>query len=92
MLYGIVSLPRIGQVYVMYRGAVAYGGYGVGDESTEVRLFPLEEIPWSELAFPVVELTLRRYLADRRAGRFRTFDVTLSIRPGEPLPHDVVSS
>ncbi len=70
-LYGVYSLPRISQVYVMFLGdLLSEDGFGIGAESLEVRLFGAEEIPWEDLAFPVVEATLRRYLAEREHAGF----------------------
>lgn len=92
VLYGLISLPRIAQVYVMYRGEVARAAFGVGEESQDVRLFDVEALPWSDLAFPIVELTLRRYLRDRPTGTFPTFDVAMTVRPGEPLPELLISA
>ena len=39
-------------------------------ESSEVALFDEADIPWSELAFPVVELALHHFLSDRQSGNF----------------------
>ena len=89
-LYGMISLPRISQVYAMYRGEVEPGAFGVGEESSEVQLFAADALPWDELAFPIVELTLRRYLRDRASGRFPIFDLRIDLRPGQPLPREVV--
>ncbi|MEM9304361.1 MAG: NUDIX hydrolase [Pseudomonadota bacterium] len=89
-LYGLITLPRISQVYVMYRGEVAPGAFGVGDESTDIRLFAEDELPWDELSFPIVEYTLRRFVAERRAGSFGVFDINMRVRPGEPLPDELI--
>ena len=65
-LYGIYSLPRISQVYVMFLGnLLREDGFDVGAETLETRLFRREEIPWDEMAFRVVEVTLKRYLGER---------------------------
>ncbi len=70
-LYGIYNLPKISQVYVMFIGhLLRENGFGVGAESLEVGLFREEEIPWGKIAFPVVRVTLERYLSDRKAGGF----------------------
>jgi len=75
-MFGVFSLPRISQVYMMYIGdLVSPDGYGVGEESLEVELFREQEIPWNELAFRVVDEALRRYLKERREGKF-TIGVT----------------
>jgi len=69
-LYGIFSLPHISQVYMMFRGQVQNGRASAGEESLEVDLFRAVDIPWSDLAFPVVTETLRLYLDDREGGEF----------------------
>lgn len=70
-LYTLYSLPHIDQVYIIYRGRLLNLDFGPGEESLEVRLFRESEIPWEEIAFPVVTYTLQHYFADRRAGQFR---------------------
>ncbi|MCB1714121.1 MAG: NUDIX hydrolase [Candidatus Competibacteraceae bacterium] len=70
-LYGIYNLKHISQVYVMFRGELGQGYARAGDESLEVRLATADEIPWPELAFPVVRETLERYLEERSSGEFR---------------------
>src|SRR5271165_1910553 len=45
------------------------GGVAPGPESLEVGLYREQEIPWEDLAFPSGEFTLRKYFADRAAGR-----------------------
>jgi hypothetical protein len=44
--------------------------YGAGSESLDVQLFERAKIPWDEIAFPVVEEALRRYLEDVAHGQF----------------------
>lgn len=79
-LFGVFSLPKISQVYVMFTGdMVAEDGFGVGDESLEVRLFREQEIPWQDLAFRVVDESLHRYFARDRSDHFSgDMPVTLS--------------
>jgi hypothetical protein len=47
-------------------------------ETLELRLFHEDEIPWDEIAFRTIAITLRHFFADRRAGsyRFHTEDLT----------------
>jgi hypothetical protein len=49
----------------------------VRNRSEEVALFTEQEIPWQEIAFPVVKSTLEHYFEDLRRNRFpvRMFDV-----------------
>lgn len=69
-LYALFSLPHISQVYVMFRTQVPDGAAEAGPESLEAAWFGADEIPWSELAFPVMEQSLRLYLTDRERGHF----------------------
>jgi ADP-ribose pyrophosphatase YjhB (NUDIX family) len=80
-LYTIIDLPHISQVYMFYRAQLLTPDFAAGPESAEVALFEESAIPWGELAFPVVNLTLERYFADRRAGNFPVHATTL--RPGD---------
>ena len=67
-LYAIFSLPHVSQVYVIYRARLQNLDYGPGEESLEVRLMPIEEIPWDDMAFPVIKETLQRYVEDRHSN------------------------
>jgi ADP-ribose pyrophosphatase YjhB (NUDIX family) len=69
-LYRLFDLPYINQVYIFYRGELANNQYGTGPESMDAALFAEDEIPWQEIAFPVVAETLREYFLDRKAGLF----------------------
>lgn len=69
-LYGLYSIPHISQVYIMYRGRLAKPDFGSGVESLDVRLFSENEIPWDELAFPVIHKTLTYFFAERKQGAF----------------------
>lgn len=69
-LYRMFDLPYINQVYIFYRSRLASTDFAAGLESLEVRLFSEEDIPWSEIAFPVVTDTLREYFEDRKKGEF----------------------
>jgi hypothetical protein len=57
-------------VYLVFRGQMTSPVFSPGAESLEVRLFALEDIPWNEIAFPVVGDALRRYVQDRARGQF----------------------
>ena len=80
-LFTYLNIPRLSQVYVMFRAELLDGDFGAGPESLEVALFTEEEIPWDELAFASMDVTLRRYFADRAAGRFGTHVVDLDHTP-----------
>jgi ADP-ribose pyrophosphatase YjhB (NUDIX family) len=79
-LFAIMDVPGVCQVHVMYRGELATPTWGVGEESSEVVLAEPSAIPWDQLAFPSVEYTLRRYMADRSAGVFGLHTTTVRRR------------
>ena len=54
----------------VYRCHLENNAYGIGPESLESALFTEEEIPWDELAFPVVREMLQEYLVDRKTNEF----------------------
>ena len=60
-LFGIFSMPYISQVYLMFHGELASPEIYAGVESLEVGLFSREEIPWDEIAFPVVTHSLKLF-------------------------------
>ncbi len=69
-LYTVFSIPRIDQVYLFFRGELSTPEFAPGVESLDVQLFSAGEIPWQELAFPVVRATLEHFLRDRERGEF----------------------
>jgi len=76
-LYTLFNLPRINQVYMFFRAELANLQFSPGMESLEVALFSEDEIPWNEIAFPVVRETLVHFFQDLRVNQFpvRMFDV-----------------
>ena len=79
-LYTLFNLPKINQVYLFFRAELADLDFAAGAESLEVELFTEADIPWDELAFPVVVSTLKHYFEDRRQQSYpvRMFDVHYS--------------
>ena len=71
-LFSVYSIPHISQVYVFYVGTVKEGEASPGAESFETEFVAEEEIPWDDLAFPVVRETLKLYYEDKRQGKFLT--------------------
>ena len=61
-LFMMCNLPHISQLYMIYEGKLIDGQYKPGPESEEVSLFLPEQIPWDNIAFTVIEDTLKRYL------------------------------
>lgn len=76
--FTLVNVPRVGQVHLFYRARLLSDQFNPGAETMEARLFSEDEIPWSELAFRTVKMTLEHYFADRRAGRFLTHELDVA--------------
>jgi len=89
-LYALISLPQIGQVYMMFRARLLDLDFGPGPESLEVELFDEADIPWEEIAFRTIGRTLRRFFLDRRLGAFGLHVSALERRP--PLTPDLVAA
>ena len=68
-LFSLVNVPHVGQVHLFYLATLLAERFAPGHETIEARLFAEQEIPWDEIAFRTVRVTLERYFADRRAGR-----------------------
>ena len=63
---GMFSISRIGQVHIFYEARFADTGpprFAPGPESLEVRLMPLADIPWDEVAFPTTRWALDAWQA-----------------------------
>ena len=69
-LYTVFSLPHISQAYMFFRARLQDLNFSAGTESLEVKLFTEAEIPWDELAFPVITETLQYYFTDRQSRVF----------------------
>ncbi len=69
-MFTLISVPHISQVHAIYRARLLDLDFSPGIESLEVGLFTEAEIPWQEIAFRTIALTLRHYFEDRRAGSF----------------------
>jgi ADP-ribose pyrophosphatase YjhB (NUDIX family) len=68
-LMTIVHVLHAQQVHVFFRAKMTEATFGAGVESLETVLVEPKDIPWSDIAFPSTDFTLRRYLEDRAAGR-----------------------
>jgi len=63
-LLNVYSDRDAGIVLIVYRAIVIGGTAGVSPESLAVRAFPLDGIPWDELAFPSTRKALEEYLSN----------------------------
>jgi ADP-ribose pyrophosphatase YjhB (NUDIX family) len=68
-LLAVANVTHASQVHVMFRARLLQPEFAAGPESLEVGLYTEAQIPWGDLAFPSGEFTLRKFYADRAAGR-----------------------
>jgi ADP-ribose pyrophosphatase YjhB (NUDIX family) len=69
-LFSVLNVVRVGQVHLFYRARMLDTTLAPGPETIEARLFHEHEVPWDQLAFRTVRVTLERYFDDRRRGEF----------------------
>ncbi len=68
--FSMISVPYVNQVHVFYRARLLDLEFKPGVESLEVALFEEARLPWKDIAFRTVGLTLKRWFADRARGSF----------------------
>ena len=80
-MYTMISVPHIHQVHVIYRSRLLDLDFAPCAETLELRLFAEDEIPWDEIAFRTIAITLRHFFADRRSGAWRFHSEDLVAAP-----------
>ena len=70
--YTIISLPHISQIHVFYLAKLLSDSFGPTNESSEVKLVEISDIPWDELAFPTVSMTLKYFVEDLKKDHLNT--------------------
>jgi ADP-ribose pyrophosphatase YjhB (NUDIX family) len=81
-LIGVYSRPHAGVITIVYESSVVGGAPEPAAETSEVRDFGPDEIPWDELAFSTVESALRDWVASL-PGRGPRFEPELYVE-GDP--------
>ncbi len=64
-LFTLLNVAQVHQVHLFYLARLIDLDFSPGIESLEVQLFEEHEIPWDDLAFPTIRLTLELFFADR---------------------------
>ncbi|XP_048432303.1 nudix hydrolase 23, chloroplastic-like [Pyrus x bretschneideri] len=77
-----LDIPLIGQTYVIFLARLKTPHFSPGPESSECRLFALDEIPFDSLSFSSMVVTLKLYVEDVRAGKIKFHYGTINKRPG----------
>lgn len=76
-LFTVMNVARVGQVHLYYRARLLDTDFAPGHETMEARLFTEDALPWDDIAFTTVKLTLRQYFRDMKTSQFgiHTIDV-----------------
>ena len=80
-LYTMIDVPYISQVHLVYRARLLDLDFSAGEESLEVALLREDEIPWDQIAFRTIGMTLRYFFEDRRRGNWPFHCASLSLPP-----------
>lgn len=83
-LYTMIDVPYISQVHLVYRARLLDLDFSAGEESLEVALLREDEIPWDQIAFRTIGMTLRYFFEDRRRGNWPFHCTSLALPP--PVP------
>ena len=76
-LLSIMNVVSVGQVHFFYRARLISDVFDPGHETMEARLFSEQDIPWDEIAFRTVKLTLQCLFADMKSGNFALHQVDI---------------
>lgn len=66
-LFSLINVPQVGQIHFFYLARLKSSQFYPGPETMEAQLFTEADIPWEEIAFRTVKVTLERFFADRQA-------------------------
>jgi ADP-ribose pyrophosphatase YjhB (NUDIX family) len=69
--FSMMSVPYVNQVHIFFQARLLDLEFKPGVESLEVALFEEAKVPWKDIAFRTVGLTLKHWFADRASGSFR---------------------
>ncbi|KAL3533934.1 hypothetical protein ACH5RR_007455 [Cinchona calisaya] len=77
-----LDIPLISQTYIIFLAKLKRPHFSPGQESSECRLFALDDIPFDSLAFSSMLVTLKLYIEDRQVGRPKFHYGIINKRPG----------
>lgn len=81
--YAHWDIPVIGQAYILFRAKLlAPFTFSPGVETLETALFEPNDIPFEQIAFSSVAVTLQLYLKDLKDGVYRVHHGVIDKKPG----------
>ena len=66
--YSIFSVPKISEVYIIFRALALEITGQYGPETLACKFFAPEDIPWDQIYYPAIRQILERYIEERQAG------------------------
>jgi ADP-ribose pyrophosphatase YjhB (NUDIX family) len=72
-LHCVYSIPHVNQVYMIFLTKIENFDPEPGDESQEVSLFDLSEIPWGEIGFTSSVFAIEKYMESVNLTNFKTY-------------------
>ena len=82
------DIPVIGQSYILFRATLAEPfSFSPGKESLETALFAPSDIPFQQLAFSSVAISLRHFVEDLEHGTFHLHHGVIHKKP-KAAPND----
>jgi hypothetical protein len=66
--YSIFSVPKISEVYIIFRAIALEITGQYGPETLDYKFFAPEDIPWDSIYYPAIRQILERYIEERQAG------------------------
>jgi ADP-ribose pyrophosphatase YjhB (NUDIX family) len=64
-LFAVYNLPMFSEVYALFLSPLASPNFNCGAESNAVAFYSRDEIPWSNIAFPMIREALRVWAQPR---------------------------
>jgi ADP-ribose pyrophosphatase YjhB (NUDIX family) len=68
--YSIFSVPRISEVYILFRAQALEITGRWGAETRDCRFFAPADIPWESIYYPAIRQILERYIEEKAAGAY----------------------
>lgn len=72
-LYGVGSLPLIGQIYITFRAALGEQSFGATAEALQVKLLAVEEVDWTVMAYPAINFHVKRFYGELENNDFGVY-------------------
>ena len=79
--YLMVDIVHIQQIYLMFRCNLLAPDFHPTRESAEVKLVDENAIPWDDIAFKVIEKTLRCFVQDQTTGKYVFRTDVIDLKP-----------